>query len=648
VFAVIFNPVVVVAALIAQQVPSSSELAGSFLWQTGGLESPVACAISSSGTIAVADASGEIVGLAATDGSVLWRTRTAGDEKLSSPSGIAALADGSFLVSDSRRRRIEHFSAAGAWIGPFATAVALRSPAHIAVSAGAEKARIAIVDEGTNEIVLCSHAGEEIRRITSAQLVLPDGSLAAPSGIAFVGADRLAVSASEQNRIFLLDISSDTAAPTVLHSWGARGPFPGLFNHPRGMASDGHWIFVADQFNHRVTRQDKTGKGQLAYGQHAVRPRDGAGAVHYPVAIAIGAAIKRGDVTGPLAIVCEPFERRVQAFVPGLDAEPADIRLVLPKLESVQSHFGSSVARDGMRLFLHDPESCTVVVFDLSKGQPLHVSNLGSTGSKPHEIGRVDALLAINDGTRLLIADGINRRLALWELTAPPKEIIFEPFMAKLVKTRSYDRLDLPAGAIITGLTRAIDGKILALSSSGPCIVTLDVSLRSAQTLPIAAPDTTALATAIASAVDGTVGVTFDRPAMLCQYRFEGNAWRTAGCRGLKDVIFASALIAAKDEWMILDTWSDSLVRYGTDGSVRRIGGRGVADGQMWLPGAATVGADGEIYLVDSGNHRAQRFSAAGEWQMTFSLGRAYTRARTADEVLRIRKKPDAPSATKP
>jgi hypothetical protein len=138
--------------------------------------------------------------------------------------------------------------------------------------------------------------------------------------------------------------------------------------------------------------------------------------------------------------VCEPFERRVQAFVTGLAVEPADIRLVLPKLEGIQSHFGASAALDGQRLFLHDPESCSIVVFDLSRGQPLHVTNIASAGVKPHEIGQVDALLALNNGTRLLVADGINRRLALWELTPPPKEIIFERFMAKLVKTRSYDR----------------------------------------------------------------------------------------------------------------------------------------------------------------------------------------------------------------
>ena len=655
---------IIAAAILLQQspapvpspVPSSSELAGTFAWQSGGFQSPVACAITPNGLVAVADASGQLVGLSADDGSEIWRISTAGSqmsgvEKLVQPSGVAALADGSILLSDLRRGSIDHYSPLGVWQEKFATDAPLRSPGQIAVGMAGNPPSpcVAIVDEATGEIVICSLAGKEIRRISRAILQIKNSAPGFPYGVAFCGDGKLAVSASEQNQIFVLDLSDHSSPVKVLASWGGRGPFPGLFHNPMGVASDGRWIFTADQFNHRVSRQDLQGRGQIAYGQHAVRPREGEGAVHYPTAIAVCNDVNRGATKTPLAVVCEPFERRVQAFVTGLAVEPADIRLVLPKLEGIQSHFGASSALDGQRLFLHDPESCSIVVFDLSRGQPLHVTNIASAGVKPHEIGEVDALLALNNGTRLLVADGINRRLALWELTPPPKEIIFERFMAKLVKTRSYDRLNLPADARITGLARAHDGSILALCNDGPCIVTLDSSLRTATTAPIAAPDTTARAQSIAVAADGTVGVVFDRPAMLCQFKWEQIAWRTAGCQLLGDVSFASGLIAApNNEWVVVDSWGDSVARFASDGSVRRIGSRGVADGQLWLPGAAEIAANGDLYVIDGGNHRAQRFGADGEWQMTFSLGRSYTRARTADEVLKIRKKTDAPTDAKP
>lgn len=596
----------------------------------------MACAIGRDALVVVADAAGALVGLSGADGRVLWRTTDAGGEKLLEPSGIAALPDGSILLADRRRRRIDHFSAGGVWIDRFGGEVALQSPGHIAVgTVGAPPVvRVAVVDDASGEIALCSEQGTEVRRISSEQLVKKDGSRCAPCGVAFCSEGMLAVTADDQNQVFVLDVAGDSEKSLVAKSWGGRGPFPGLFNRPLGIESDGKWLFIADQFNHRVSRQDESGQGQLAYGQHAVRPREGEGAVHYPTDIAVRSG---------LAVVCEPFERRVQAFAPGVAAEPIDIRLVLPKLEGVQSHFGAAAARDGERFFMHDPESSSIVVFDLSKGQPLHVSNLGSAGAKPHEFGSIDAMLALADGTRLLVADGGNRRLALWELTPPPKEIIFEPFMGRLVKTRSYDRLGLPLGSTIVGLARGGTGEVFALSGDGPMIATLDASLRTAAAAPIAAPDTTARACAIAVGSSGVVGVLFDRPAQLCLFNQVEGKWTTAGTIALPDVVSAQGLVAMNNnEWLVVDAWGDGVQLVASDGRSRRFGSRGVADGQFWLPGAAAMSSGGDIYVVDSGNHRAQKFSHDGEWQLTFSLGRAYSKARTTDEVLKIRKKPPA------
>lgn len=633
---------------VPQAIPSSSELAGKFLWQRGGFESPVACAIVPAGVVAVADSSGEFVGVSALDGSILWRTKSAGDEKLVEPSAVAALPDGSFLLCDRRRGRVEHYATSGAWIKRFAADTFFGRPGSIAVgTAGVPPlACVAIVDDASGEIVICSETGEVIRRIGRETFKKKDGSICTPSGIAFAGFGRLVATAAEQNHVFVFEPPQGSDPVRVLQVWGGRGPFPGLFNHPLGVASDGNWIFVADQYNHRISRQDARGQGQLAYGQHAVRPREGEGAVHYPTAIAVCRDVSIGSSKRSLAVVCEPFERRIQAFEPGLDAEPVDIRLVLPKLDGVQSHFGDSVAREGQRLFMHDPESCSIVVFDLSKGQPLHVSNVGSAGAKPHEFGSIDAMVGLAGGTRLLVADGINRRLALWELTPPPKEIIFEPFMARLVKTRPYDRLGLPAGTKIVGLARGPNDLVLALSEEGPSIVTLDSSLRTETAAPISAPDTTARPCSIAIGQSGVVGVLFDRPAILCLYVREGLSWRSTETRTLADVACANGLVAMpNDEWLVVDSWGDSVTRLNSEGTASRTGSRGVADGQLWLPGAATIGSGGEIYVVDGGNHRAQRFSSSGDWEMTFSLGRTYTRARTADEVLRIRKKTDGPVA---
>lgn len=641
----LISSIVLVAGVVAQQasppgvvpqlMPSSNELAGNFLWQQSGFKSPVACAISSTGIVAVADAAGELVGLRGIDGAISWRTRECDGGAIIAPAGVAARADGSFLMTDSRRRRMDAFSTSGEWKGRFAEATPISTPGAIAVGRGGqpEAERVAVIDEATREVILLDGKGNELLRLEGGDLKASDGAPIRPTGIAFAGPDLLALAVPDLYRVFLVDCSNERAGGVITGSFGGRGPFPGFFNSPVGIAASGNWIFVADEFNHRVARHDPAGKGQLAYGQHAVLPRAGEGAVHYPVAVA---------VTESLAVVCEPFERRVQAYAPSHAAEPADLRLVLPKLEGVQSHFAGASACSGQRLFLHDPESRSVIVFDLSKGQPIHVTTLGSAGPKPHEFGSVDAMVALDGGLRLLVADNANHRLALWELTPPPKEVAFEAFMGKLVKTRPYERLGLPGGAGIVGLARTPQGTILALSDSGPTLVEFDPALRTTTAKPLPMPDTVARATALAVDSEGTLAVLVDSPAAIATFRSTDDRWAPQSMLPLNEVRWARAIAAASpDTWIVIDEWGDAMVEVAQGVASKGLGRTGIGDSEFWLPSAVVVGPEGERYIVDSGNHRAQRFDKNGQWEMTFSLGRAYTKQRSSEEIMRVRRRPN-------
>jgi hypothetical protein len=59
------------------------------------------------------------------------------------------------------------------------------------------------------------------------------------------------------------------------------------------------------------------------------------------------------------------------------------------------------------------------------------------------------------------------------------------------------------------------------------------------------------------------------------------------------------------------------------------VGGRGVADGRLWLPAGLALRDDGTVLVVDQGNHRVQGFASGdGGWKVVFSLGRASNRQR--------------------
>ena len=45
----------------------------------------------------------------------------------------------------------------------------------------------------------------------------------------------------------------------------------------------------------------------------------------------------------------------------------------------------------------------------------------------------------------------------------------------------------------------------------------------------------------------------------------------------------------------------------------------------LWRPAGVAVDTDGDIFILDHGNHRCQVFKPDGRWIMSFGAGRAYT-----------------------
>lgn len=81
----------------------------------------------------------------------------------------------------------------------------------------------------------------------------------------------------------------------------------------------------------------------------------------------------------------------------------------------------------------------------------------------------------------------------------------------------------------------------------------------------------------------------------------------------------------------VTDMIGDQVLRYSATGSfLSSFGGSGTADGQfnftassylLWtLNAGIAVGNDGDVYVVDVGNSRVQRFDSSGTWEFTFPV----------------------------
>jgi len=616
---------------------SSNVLAGSFAWERGGFVEPVACASAGDGRFVVADASGLVHAVSAADGQLLWSADRGAGGPFVRPASVAAYGDGAVLVSDPARRTIAILSSEdgrdlGAWPADGQLRRAWDSmamvPGAIACAAGpADVPRVVVADANApGRALVCDG---DAHRVVPLPFI--------PAGVAIAADASIVMTDRDGHRMLRLapDILSGTSAAPQWTAWGGRGPYPGLLNSPRGLCAAGSWILIADEHNHRIARCDVNGTGKLAYGQHAVRPRAGGGKVHYPVAVAYN------EESG-LALVCEPFERRIQAYKVNLDAEPAEVRVVLPSLEGVQSHFGAGADADGQRLVMQDPESASVVIFDLSLDAPAHVATLGMGGTRPHEFVRISSIAVSGGGALICVADDGARRVSLWSLGPREDTLRFNPFAGRLVSTRSYESLGLSPSESVADAVAARDGFLLlvgggAVGTDAPRAVALDHLLQVSAPHTLKSPGEGRWSPrAIAVTDDGT-------QIMWIARRTDAPAGATMRCvlvgRGVRELDAQDPVdlcMAADGRALVVDRLGDQVTVVPADPRAEREaawGGRGAADGALWLP--AGIVRYGDIaYVIDAGNHRGQAFRLDGTWLSTFGLGRSYTRPRSEEEVL--------------
>ena len=425
---------------------------------------------------------------------------------------------------------------------------------------------------------------------------------------------------TDRHRLVRID-----ATGAEVRSIGDRGAFPGLFNTPVDLAVAGDRLFVADQLNHRISVHRLEDAAFLdQWGMHAVVPREGEGRIHYPEGVAVSS-------DGDRAFVLEPFERRYQVFGPVPEGE-SPTGNSLPRIRGVESHFGSDVGADGDLLAMWEPESASVVVFDLRFGIPIHVTTFSRSGRGAAHFNRIDAVGVDAEAQEIFLLDGGGRRIVKWRLDRDREEPLkMDPFMARFVRSWRYDLLDQRVAASGGGgdvdLRDLVirDGVLHLLDASGPSIILADGGLDVSQVIPLPAdlrPTQIAVRPTggwlVSDAVTGRVLVLDEAGAVERTFGIdETGIQRPFGVAALPD-----GRIAISDRGM------DRMITVSSDGGVVSTAGeRGSWDGALWLPAGLEVLPDGGVVVLDQGNHRAQVFDAAsGDWRISFSLGQGHDR----------------------
>ncbi len=560
---------------------------GEALREIGPWDRPGGVALAADGTLYLTEqGTGHLVAIAPEGELRTW-------DGFDRPTGVAVDARGRVVVADTGNDRVRVFD------GEWADYVGFRRPMD-AVALGD---RLYVADTGNARVVVVS---KEPKALIFGGYGTANGRFQRPVAIAVDPDGNVYVVDAGQHRVQKFD-----AAGNFLTAWGGFGPHAGLFGHPADVAWHDGRVYVADADNHRVQVFEPDGTPIYEWGKHALRPREGAGALHYPNGIAIAP-------DGATVVVAEAFQDRAQAFG-RTERDPALFSTdpgILPW--KVAPHYGMELASAADLLVLFEPETQILLIHDLELEEPIEVCKPGGYGDAPgffHEIAGV----AIDPESWSVIASDRGRRaLQIFDLDhEPDAPLKFDKQKARLSRAVDLNAMFAAAGRedlrdVEPGaLARDGNGNLALIDLRGDRILVLTPKLELLRTI---------------EGLDEPVNLAFG-PAGERLYVVERGARRLRAFDAAGEVVAEigdptdphGVAVDAEGNVYVTDVAEHRVTVFDTDAiATRQWGGKGLGAGELYRPRGIGVDARGRVIVLDHGNHRGQIFTAEGEFLIAF------------------------------
>jgi DNA-binding beta-propeller fold protein YncE len=558
---------------------------GQYGSDSGQLNEPAAVAYGPDDTIYIADTFNNRVNVYSDSGNFIRSWGSLGHQtgQFRFPQAIAVSRDNLIFVCDTGNNRIEVFDTKGQYLTSWGEAGngngQFNEPIAIAVTENA----VAVADRANERVQIFDKNGKFVRSIGKSGQA--PGEFDFPTDLAFDSAGNLYVADSYNNRI-----QKFSADGHLIKLWGGWGSFSGLLANPSGLAIHDERVFVSDLINHRIQVFDLEGNYLYQWGRHPPTGHEGNGRLHYPYRLSVSR-------NGQSVVVCEPFEYRCQIFGDNSFAQVANVDDKAWWDKAGRFHYGSRAASAKNILSISEPDTHSVLVFDISNVDPLFVTRLGGQGRDLGSFVRPSGMLIDPDAGRILVSDGGNHRLEMFQLIEVKKRRPDGPrfvpnksqaLFAKSVISLGLDSLSAQGFAGISPAGNDGSGH----SPVEPGAIRLG-------------PDRNYY---IADPHNGRVLV-LDRKLNLI---------RTIGTRGSGDgeLLVPSDLSFSKDgqKLYVVDTYNFRVEVFSIDGSyLAQWGKPGPASDQFVHPFGITSGKDGFVYVSDDAANRIQKFSEDGQ-----------------------------------
>lgn len=541
-------------------------------------------------------------------------------EGLWDPRAVEVAADGSLWVTEALRGMIRRFDPEGEPLQSIGSAH-LRRPHGLAL----DGERVVVTDRSRHRVEVFDVEGEHLFGFGGHGT--GEAGLIRPEDVAVDAQGRFFVADAGNSRVQVFDADG---AP--LARWGDWGPFPGLFHEPSGVVLYGGRLFVSDRGNHRVQVFSPEGELVDRFGLHAIRPREGGGFLHYPVALAL-------SPNGELAALSEPMVDRVQVFCRTGGTAEDEVRRQAQALARPSAHYGWELELSGPYLAASEPESHSVLFFENTGDEPRRIARVGALGRKTGLLMGVGGVHFEREKRDLWVCDPLLRRLSLFRLRGSEEdEVGYDPLMARFVKSLDFARLfELELSELLEDVPEpvAIDrddaGRICVADRRNGCVIVLDAELgvEAVKGLGLL-PEPTA----VAVSGDGKALYVLDRIQGPVYFELQGKGIEMSRDQWTPPVALHDLALAEDGTLYVTDVARHQVLvfnphRRGLGNSFGVLegswGGEGLGRGEFYKPRGIDLDARGRLTVVDHANHRLQTFDREGNYVGIFGP-RLYTK----------------------
>lgn len=491
---------------------------------------------------------------------------------------------------------------------------------HRAHGLALDAKRVYVTDQGRHRVEVFDRAGRHLFGFGAHGSEA--GEFIRPEDVAVDGEGRIYVADTGNSRVQVFDEGGEH-----LRAWGDWGPYPGLFHEPSGLCVREGRLYVSDRGNHRVQVFGPDGKLLDRFGLHAIRPREGAGFVHYPDSLAL-------SPDGELAALAEPMVDRVQVFCRTGGSAEDEVRRQAQALAKPSAHYGWELEAAGPYLALAEPESHSVLFYENRAEVPRLIARVSGLGRKTGLLSGVAGLHFERGARDLWVSDPNLRRLSLFRLRgAESDEVGYDGRMARFVKSVDLARLfELELGAQVAAVPEVValdrdeagrlylcdrrNGRVLVLS---PELEVLEVFGEGSLTEP----------SGIRVDADGGRCTVVDAARGLLRFEGEERAPRLLAGVGPVGPLLAphDLALAPNGTVFVTDSALHRVFVFDEEGQLLRSwGGAGLDRGEFYKPRGIDLDWRGNLVIVDHANHRLQSYTRAGEYVGVFGP-RLYTHA---------------------